>query len=81
MKRSERRLQPCINQIGRGNGNEDPVFELVRPPQDNYFQLEVIQSKSFRQSHVRGSFLVYRYRSRWVLRPLNDNVTRSLQLM
>ena len=27
------------------------------------------------------SFLVYRYRSRWVLRPLNDNVTRSLQLM
>ena len=52
MKRSERRLQPCINQIGRGNGNEDPVFELVRPPQDNYFQLEVIQSKSFRQSHA-----------------------------
>ena len=33
------------------------------------------------RTKVRGSFLVYRYRSRWVLRPLNDNVTRSLQLI
>ena len=53
MKKSERRLQPCINQTGRGNDNEESPFELVRPPpQDNYFMLEVIQSKSFKQSHA-----------------------------
>ena len=37
--------------------------------------------KDGRDYVVRGSFLVYQYRSRWVLRPLNDNITRSLQLM
>ena len=50
MKKSRKRLQQCTNQIGKGDGA--PNFELVRPPDDNYFQLEVIQSKSFKQSHA-----------------------------
>ena len=45
MKKSRRKLQSCTNQIGKGDGT--PNFELVRPPDDNFFQLEVIQSKSF----------------------------------
>ena len=52
MKRSRRQLQDCTNQIGRGNGEEEPTFEIVRPPEDNYFQIEVRQSKSFKQSHA-----------------------------
>ena len=48
MKKSRGRLQQCTNQIGKGDGA--PNFELVRPPDDNFFQLEVIQSKSFKQS-------------------------------
>ena len=52
MKRSGRQLQDCTNQIGRGNGEKEPTFEIVRPPEDNYFQLEVRQSKSFKQSHA-----------------------------
>ena len=43
-------MQSCTNQIGKGDGT--PNFELVRPPDDNFFQLEVIQSKSFKQSHA-----------------------------
>ena len=43
MKKSRKRLQQCTNQIGKGDGA--PNFELVRPPDDNYFQLEVIQSR------------------------------------
>ena len=50
MKKSRRKLQSCTNQIGKGDGT--PNFELVRPPDDNFFQLEVIQSKSFKQSHA-----------------------------
>ena len=52
MKKSRRKLQSCTNQIGKGD--ETPNFELVRPPDDNFFQLEVIQSKSFKQSHAAG---------------------------
>ena len=50
MKKSRRKLQSCTNQIGKGDGA--PNFELVRPPDDNFFQLEVIQSRSFKQSHA-----------------------------
>ena len=50
MKKSKRRLQHCTNQIGKGDGA--PNFELVRPPENNFFQLEVIQSRSFKQSHA-----------------------------
>ena len=57
MKKSRKRLQKCTNQIGKGDGT--PNFELVRPPDDNYFQLEVIQSKSFKQSHA-GREITYR---------------------
>ena len=52
MKRQGRLLQDCTNQIGRGNGEEEPTFEIVRPPEDNFFHLEVRQSKSFKQSHA-----------------------------
>ena len=50
MKKSKRRLQQFTNQIGKGDGA--PNFELVRPPENNFFQLEVIQSRSFKQSHA-----------------------------
>ena len=50
MKKSRRKLQSCTNQNGKGDGT--PNFELVRPPDDNFFQLEVIQSKNFKQSHA-----------------------------
>ena len=50
MKKSRRKLQSCTNQIGKGDGA--PNFELVRPPDDNFFQLEVIQSRRFKQSHA-----------------------------
>ena len=50
MKRLRRNCQNGTNQIGRGDGT--PTFELVRPPEDNYFQLEIVQSKSFKQSHA-----------------------------
>ena len=52
MKRSRRQLQDCTDQIGKGNGEEEPTFEIVRPPEDNYFKIEVRQSKSFKQSHA-----------------------------
>ena len=48
IKKTGRRKQNS-NQLGTGNGA--PRFELVRPPEDNFFQLEVIQSRSFKQSH------------------------------
>ena len=50
MKKSRRNLKHCTNQIGRGDGA--PNFEIVRPPEDNFFNLEIIQSKSFKQSHA-----------------------------
>ena len=50
MKKSRRSWNKSTAQIGRGDGA--PNFELVRPPEDNFFQLEVIQSKSFKQSHA-----------------------------
>ena len=50
MKKSRRKLKHCTNQIGRGDGV--PSFEIVRPPEDNFFNLEIIQSKSFKQSHA-----------------------------
>ena len=37
MKRPGRQLQECTNQIGRGNGQEQPTFEIVRPPENNFF--------------------------------------------
>ena len=49
IKKTGRRKQNS-NQLGTGNGA--PRFELVRPPEDNFFQLEVIQSRSFKQSHA-----------------------------
>ena len=52
MNRPRRQLQDCTNQIGRGNRREDSMFELVTPPENNYFQIEVKQSKSFKQSHA-----------------------------
>ena len=50
MKKSRRNLKHCTNQIGRGGGV--PSFEIVRPPEDNFFNLEINQSKSFKQSHA-----------------------------
>ena len=50
MKKSRRKLQSCTNQIGKGDGT--PNFELVGPSDENFFQLEVIQSKSFKRSHA-----------------------------
>ena len=52
MKRLGRELQDCINQTGRGNGQEEHSFEIVRAHEDNHFQLEVKDSKSFKQSHA-----------------------------
>ena len=37
MKKSKRRLQYCTNQIGKGDGV--PNFELVRPPENNFFSV------------------------------------------
>ena len=48
MKKLRRSLQNCTNQIGRGNEQEQSTFEIVRPPEDNYFNIEVKQSKSFK---------------------------------
>ena len=45
-------MQDCTNQIGRGNGQDEEQFEIVRAPEDNYFQIEVRDSKSFKQSHA-----------------------------
>ena len=50
MRKSRRRLHHCTNQIGKGDGA--PNFELVRPRENIFFQLEVIQSRSFKQSHA-----------------------------
>ena len=50
MKKSRRSWNKSTAQIGRGDGA--PNFELVIPPEDNFLQLEVIQSKSFKQSHA-----------------------------
>ena len=50
MKMLRRHCQNGTNQIGRGDGPS--TFELVRPPEDNYFQLEIVQRKSFKQSHA-----------------------------
>ena len=52
MKKTRRQLEDCTNQIGRGNGEEPATFEIVRPPDDNFFHIEVKQSKSFKQSHA-----------------------------
>ena len=52
MKKSGRELQDCTNQIGRGNGQEQQTFEIVRAPEDNHFQIKVRDSKSFKQSHA-----------------------------
>ena len=52
MKKSRRKLQSCTNQIGKGDGT--PNFELVRPPDDNFFQLEVIQSKVLNSHMLLG---------------------------
>ena len=52
MKKLRRSFQNCTNQIGRGNGQEQATSEIVRPPEDNYFNIEVKQSKSFKQSHA-----------------------------
>ena len=52
MKKSRRSFPNCTNQIGRGIGQDEPTFEIVRPPEDNYFSIEVKQSRSFKQSHA-----------------------------
>ena len=52
MKKLRRKLEDCTNQTGRGVGEEAATFEIVRPPENNYFQVEVKQSKSFKQSHA-----------------------------
>ena len=48
MKKLRRNYKHGTNQIGKGKGS--PTFELVRPPEENFFQLEVFQSKSFKQA-------------------------------
>ena len=50
MKKSRRSWNKSTAQICRGGGA--PNFEQIRPPEDNFFQLEVIQSKSFKQPHA-----------------------------
>ena len=52
MKRLRRPLQDCTNQIGRGNGEEEARFEMITPPESNYFYIDVKQSKSFRQTNA-----------------------------
>ena len=54
------------NQIGRGDPSSPsgpPRFEIVRPPEANHFVLEVIRSKSFRQSNAARE-ITYRARLR-----------------
>ena len=41
-----------INQSGRGDPPGAPNFELVRPPEENHFVLDVVNSKSFKQSNA-----------------------------
>ena len=43
MKKSRRSFPNCTNQIGKGIGQDEPTFEIVRPPEDNYFSIEVKQ--------------------------------------
>ena len=52
MKKSRRSFPNSTNQIGRGIGQDEPTLEIVRPPEDNYFTIEVKQSRSFKQSHA-----------------------------
>ncbi|MCG8622527.1 MAG: DNA polymerase [Proteobacteria bacterium] len=59
MKKSRRSYKNGTNQIGKGKGS--PTFELVRPPEENFFQLEVFQSKSFKQSNAARE-ITYRAR-------------------
>ena len=74
MKKSRRKLQSCTNQIGKGDGT--PNFELVRPPDDNFFQLEVIQSKSFKQSYAaREITYMAKLKNPSVDVPLNNSLT------
>ena len=47
-----RRLPPSINQHGRGEPSSPPRFEVVRPPEENFFEIEVFQSKSFKQRNA-----------------------------
>ena len=62
------------NKFGDESVRHKQVLDMVQ-------QAEKAKACMYPIPGMRGSFLVYRYRSRWVLRPLNDNVTRSLQLM
>ena len=57
------------------------LFEDVSSKPRTIYKLDCSVIPSKISNATQSSFLVYRYRSRWVLRPLNDNVTRSLQLM
>ena len=45
LKKRKRKLPPSTNQVGRGDPPEAARFELVRPPEENNFVLEVVQSK------------------------------------
>ena len=49
MKKLRGPLQTGTNQIGRGNRQEEPAFEIAKPPENNFFQIEVKQSKSFKK--------------------------------
>ena len=51
MKKKRRKL-PSTNQDDKGDPPEPPRFELVRPPEENNFVLEVVQSKSFKQHNA-----------------------------
>ena len=50
------RVMPYTNQQGRGDPPSSPPgaprFEIVRPPEANHFVLEVVKSKSFKQSNA-----------------------------
>ena len=51
MKKKRGKL-PSTNQDGKGDPSELPRFELVGPPEENNFVLEVVQSKSFKQHNA-----------------------------
>ena len=62
--KKKRKFKFFTNQTGRGDPPEVPTFELVRPPEENHFILEVVDSRSFRQSNAARE-ITYRARLRY----------------
>ncbi len=52
------------NQTGRGDPPGPPNFELERPPEENHFILEIVNSASFKQSNAARE-ITYRARVRY----------------